>query len=437
VTTLIESNGRLLRRAAPAGINGLQPSGGLFSPMWTNGAGEGVDDCDSDGFTISYGGIYESQPVVAAAVNKLTRQGAALPLKIYKRGSDNDHERQRDIPLDALLQRPWPRMAPIQLKQWALLPLLVHGNSVIAKWRQDPEGPPTGLFPLDYRYLEPYASKGGTVDVWVTTQFDEPRWLVAEDVIHFRWDSPNGPLGISPLKQLGTTIRMEDAAQRYQTANFRNGIRPSAGMTVPPDVNLNDPTVRQFFREQIEAIHKGVDRAGKLALLPPGATITPLSFSAVEAQLIQQRKLNREEVEFVYDLAGPLLGDLEHGTYSNVSELHKQLYKSVLRPWLTLIEETLQAQLIDPEPEWRDLFVEFDYAEQLRGDPLQMAQAIQTEISSGTLTPNEARKLQNRPRVAEPDADKLYLPQNNLVPLGETPATPAETPPVETPPALP
>lgn len=125
-----------------------------------------------------------------------------------------------------------------------------------------------------------------------------------------------------------------------------------------------------------------------------------------------------------YDVPPPLLGDLRHATLANLAEFSRQFYTDIIRPWLTLIEETLQAQLIDSEP-WGEpgLYVEFDLSEKLKGEPKEQAEVAAIGIRSGQLTPNEARAVQNRPPEgdpADPDnpANKLYLPVNNLQPIG-------------------
>jgi HK97 family phage portal protein len=398
--------------------------------MWSDGERWGQDGNSSS--AISFDSIIRTQPVVAAAVNKLTRQASTLPLRTYRSLDDNKRERLTDHPVHSLLHKPIPRRGAVHLKQWAFRPMLAHGNSLIAKYREDPDGPPTALLPVDWRHIEAYAASGGCVEWWATTQTGERRWIRVEDTIHFAWMGES-EVGISPLEHLGTTVKIEDAAQRYQASTMENGVRPSAGVTMPEGHRASDPEVRQFFREQIEGLHKGVDRAGKFFLLPPGGDIKPLTFSAADAQLIQQRKINREEIAMVYDLPGPLIGDLEHGTYSNVTELNKQLYKSVLRPWLTLVEETIQAQFIDPEPGWEDIFVEFDLSDQLRGDPAEMASAIKSNIESGVMTRNEGREAQNLPPADDEGADKLTYPANNQAPLSNLPgpAVPSTDPPPE------
>ena len=63
-----------------------------------------------------------------------------------------------------------------------------------------------------------------------------------------------------------------------------------------------------------------------------------LSHSAVEAELIDQRKLNREEIAAAYDVPPPLIGILDRATFSNIQVQAKMLYGMVLGPWLALVK---------------------------------------------------------------------------------------------------
>lgn len=114
----------------------------------------------------------------------------------------------------------------------------------------------------------------------------------------------------------------------------------------------------------------------------------------------------------VYDLAGPLMNDLTHGTYSNVGELNRGLYRDVLPPWLSLICETFQAQLLDLEPAWLDRFVSFDLTDKLKGDPDTLATSLKTQVEAGLITRNEARRILNMPPIGDPSNDSN--PANQL-----------------------
>ena len=436
MAVLQTADGRFLTRRRPSAASSQIGQGARASLWYPDFGTDGVANANGD-VLASYAHIYCSQPTVAAVVNKLCRQISTLPLKAYRRVDDNRRERlPNDHPLSMLLRRPLPRKGATSTKQWLAFPWLLHGNALVGKVRKDPDSPPYALVPLDWPQLSAYAESGSFVEWWSTTQFgDDERWIRAEDAIHVAWESPSGELGVSPLDQLGVTIQVDDAAKRQQRAAFRNGIFPSIAVTLGAGTNGRSPDkdMIDLTRDTLNTLHKNPDQAFKALLLAPDTKVETLAITAREAELIETRQVNREEVAMCYDVPPPLIGDLRHATLANLKEFGRQFYTDILRPWLTVLEETLQAQLIDNEP-WGtpDLYVEFDLSEQLKGDPQELANSLEVQIRSGQITPNEARSVQNRPPDGDPNdpenpSNKLYLPVNNLQPVGTTVAASPDT----------
>jgi HK97 family phage portal protein len=373
-----------------------------------------------DGRPISYNEIYRTQPTVAAAVNVFSRQISRLPLKVYKKNSQNERERVTNHRLVDLIQKPAPRCGATQLKQWLAKPLLLHGNSTLLASRARAGQPPNRLWPLDWRYMWAHYEKGEPIRFWQTTEYGSIVTLDPEDVIHLHWEAVDCPIGVSPLEQLGVTVRIDTSAQEYQESYLRQGARPPSAITMPeitggdaPGVIL-DKDLRREMREDLDAAYAGSQNAGRPALLPGGFKWESIAHSAHEAELIEQRKLSREEIAAVYEVPQPLVGILDHATYSNVAELHRMLYTTVLGPWLTLFEESFQAQVIDPEPAFQGLFVEFDLAEVLKGDKVKEINALKIAVTSGLMTINEARAVQNLPAFSEEWCNAPLIPANNL-----------------------
>jgi HK97 family phage portal protein len=373
---------------------------------------------DEDLYLRSYEDIYRSQPVVAGVVDKLARRTATLPFHGYRNLPNLDRELIVGDSLDSLIKHPMPRAGTVHLLHHIKASLLIHGNALVAKVRGgDRKAPPVMLWPINWATVSAYGD--GRIEFWSTTQFGgQERFIRAEDTMHFAWPGPDGgEIGVSPLEKLGVTIRLEDAAQRHQTALFKNGTRPSMAISVEQE--KSDIAALEFARDRVEAMHKGVDNSGKTFFMGANVKVQPLSLSPVETALIEQRKLNREEVGAVYDLAGPLMNDLEHGTFSNVQVLLDSLYRDILPPWLTLIQQTFQAQLLDQQPEWSDRFLEFDLSAKLKGDPVQLATSLKLQVEAGLLTRNEARRILNLPPMSDPAADELTANLNNQGTLGD------------------
>lgn len=257
---------------------------------------------------------------------------------------------------------------------------------------------------------------------------DDPnlrREVSIDNCVHVAWWTPAPPLGTSPLQQLGVTLQIEDAAQRYQQGLFRNGARPPSAVTASEEFLGLDKDERQHImsqlREDITALYAAPENAGRPALLPPGLDWKPVGHTAVEAELVNQRKVAQTEVCAVYQIPPPMLGILDKATYSNIEVQREMTYTDALGPPLVLIEQCLNSQVVRGLLREDDVYCEFDFAGVLRGDRLKEIQALREAISSALMTPNEGRQKINMPRSEDEGMDKFYLQTNNLSPVGTPP----------------
>jgi HK97 family phage portal protein len=369
------------------------------------------------GRTISYAQLYRTQVWIATNINKLSRNIARLPLKVFDVDPEGNRTPAHSGALYDLMRKPWQRGSGMDLRYGIAFPLALQGNSVFAKARANRGGPVTSMVPLDWRYLIPRLDAYQRVMYWETWQTGKQLFLDPADVVHFAWQAPDGDLGVSPLQQLGTTVRLEDSMQRYEIASFENAARPAGGLVVDSEKRVGKPE-RDELREEVEQAHGGIDNAFKIMVLGGGVDWKPFSQTAKDAELISSRKLTREEVAAVYDIPPPMIGILENATFSNISEQHKMLFTTILGPWLTLIEETLQAQLLAGEAAFANQALAFDLSDLLKGDPAKRVPEITKGIESGLYTINEGRQMEGLPPVDHPSANVPLLAQNNLRPLG-------------------
>jgi HK97 family phage portal protein len=389
---------------------------------------------------VSFTKLFQTQPWVAAAVMRMLTWAVRVPLKMYRRTGDDSRERLRpaDHPLAAALVTPWDRGSMAQLTMHLLGPLLVHGNSVnvIEQGARDA----IQFDAKDWRFSRPISPWRGAIEGF-TVDTDQPQFqrdVSIDELIHVAWWSPAGPLGTSPLQQLGVSLQIEDAAQRYQKAIFRNGARPSAAIEASDEFLGLERDERRLIMQQLRSdvteLYTGPENTGRPVLLPPGLEWKIAGQSAVEVSLIDQRKIAREEVCVVYLIPPPMLGILDKATYSNIDVQHEMIYTDCVGPPLVLIENCINAQLVRALLGEDDVYVEYDFAAVLRGNRLQEIQALREAISSALLTPNEGRAFTNMPHSDAPEMDDFYLPFNNLAPIGSPP--PAPTAPTQPPGAL-
>ena len=361
----------------------------------------------------TYDLMYRRQTWVYVCVNKLTRAIARLPLKAYSYSSGTgEREEERTLPVARLMREPWPLARGFHLWQNVMSHLAIYGNATLVKFRGGNGRTPAELWPLPWPQVEVLPGSSRPIDGYRWTGRNGlKKTFLAEDVLHFQWFNPNPdqPYGVSPLEALAATLAQENAAQRYGISSFGNAARPAS--FIKSERNLTRQQ-RKELREEIDQAYGGPENAFKVALLDNGLDWKPLAFSASEAQLVDNRKLSREEVCAVYDIPPPMVGILDHATYSNIDQQHWMLYMDTLAPICKLLEDTLMAQLVDLEPAWDGVFLEFDMDAVLRGNIEQRSQAYQRFLQSGVYTPNELRRLENNKPIADPVADAILVPVN-------------------------
>lgn len=383
----------------------------------------------------SFTELYLTQPWVAAAVMRMLTWSVRIPLKVYRKTGDvNSRERllDGDHPLASAVVNPWDRGSMAQLVMNMLGPVLVHGNSVTEVLSGPRESISFG--PKDWRFCRPLMPFRDSIEGF---QFDVDnanlrREVSIDQVVHVAWWSPMGPIGTSPLQQLGVTVSIEDAAQRYQKSLFQNGARPPSAITADAQFLGLDREERGKImlqlREDLQNLYSGPDNGGKPALLPPGLDWKPVGHSAVEAALIDQRRITREEIAAVYMIPPPMLGILDKATYSNIETQREMIYTDCLGPPLVLIEQALNAQVVRTLLGEKDVYCEFDFSGVLRGSKLEEIEALREQVSTALLTPNEGRDAINMPRSPNPAMDEFYIPVNNLAPVGSEPSGPPQPP---------
>lgn len=377
---------------------------------------------------ITYADSVATYPAIFGVWSKILRNLATTDIGVYREKDPSDPtklERVHGTNLEELLRKPAPGKGLVDLLQWLFNPYLVEGNGLLAKYRGDgADKPPTNLLPLDWRYMSALAIPGGPVEHWISYQIGEPRAFLPKEVVHLAWCSPNGSeIGPSPLRSLGTGIRLDDSAARYQVASFDNGSRPAGALVIPKDATTT-PADRAEMQEKVKALHQGVDNAFRVAVLFGGIEWQPMSFSAVEAELDSTRRRSQEEVCIAYDVRRSVIAERESGPPTDLKEVLRDFQRS-LKPHTALAANVIQRQLIDPEPEWAEekLCVRFDLSDLIRGTFDEEAETAGYLYTNGIAARDEARKRVGLEELGR-DEDCLPLtPHAQLKPedVGKTP----------------
>ena len=360
--------------------------------------------------------IYRSQPQVRTVIGFLARNIAQLGLHTFRRRDVDDRERLIEHPLAKLLKQPAPgkKLTRYQLIQRLVSDVGIYDQAYWVKARDRGTGEVLGVVPVPVARVAPLGDGWISPDGYRVTGARGQVEIPADDVVHFHGYNPDDlRVGLSPLEALRSVLQEEFQASLHRQQLWRNGARTSGFIQRPAGANWS-AEARARFKTEFRAVYSGVGPgAGGVPILEDGMTYVAAGLDPKAAQYIEGRKLTREEVAAAYFIPGPLIGILDHATFSNIREQHKQLYQDTLGPWLAQIQEDIALQLLpDLDPDG-DVYCEFNIAEKLSGSFEEQAAQLQTSVGAPWMTRNEARGRMNLPAID--GGDELITPLNVLV----------------------
>jgi HK97 family phage portal protein len=363
----------------------------------------------------------------------LARNIAQIGLHVFKRAGDEDRQREHDHPFAKLIAQPNPWSTQYRWLERMAIDYLLYDCSYQQKIKTR-EG--LGLIRLPPPMVKP---KG---DNWLYPEYFEfrgtkgKREIPADQVVYFRGYGGTDDVGMSPIEALRQILREDYSGSEMREQIMRNGARMSGYLERPSSAPKWTDTAKQGFKADWQAQYAGSGpQAGGTPILEDDMKYVKAAQTAKELQYVEGRKLTREEVATQYWVSPPMVGILDHATFSNITELHQMLYQDTLGPWLEMIEQDLDLQVAQELDTSRKLYCEFNIQSKLKGAFEQQAQAYQTSVGGPWLTINEARARQNLPPVD--GGDELIRPLN-VTQNGDqdpVPAEPGGLEPTEKPPA--
>jgi HK97 family phage portal protein len=357
----------------------------------------------------AYAAIYATQINVRKCVDFLARNAAQVGLHVFRRVSDTDRQRVSDHPLAQWLANPNPAMTAYRLIEALMADLALYGQAYWLKDRQS--GGRLSLVRLPPQEITVYGGLLPTAFVWTVGGGPVP--LPTSDVVPFGTYNPIDPkCGLSLLESLRLTLEEDLAANESRRRYWQNGTRIDGVIQRPREAPKWTPPQKQSFREQLQARHSGPQGTGGVLVLEEGMTFQPMGFSAKDSEYIPARKFSAEEVAALYQIPLPMVGILDHATFSNIKEQHKQMLTDCLGPWFTHIEQGIEKFLLPEAAESADVYVEFNVAEKLKGSFEEQTNGLRVAVGRPFMTANEARARLNLPRMTDdPTADQLAAQQ--------------------------
>ena len=339
---------------------------------------------------------------VYSCVRVLAEAVAGLPLHLYKYTDSGGKDKALEHPLYFLLHdEPNPEMTSFVFRETLMTHLLLWGNAY-AQLIRNGRGEVVGIYPLMpnrvsvnrddkgniyYKYLR------GLEDAHLNKENEVI--LLHSEVLHIPGLGFDGLVGYSPIAMAKNAIGMAIACEEYGAKFFANGATPG-GILEHPGV-VKDP---ERVRASWNSAFGGSANANKVAVLEEGMKYTPISISPNEAQFLETRKFQINEIARIFRVPPHMVGDLEKSSFSNIEQQSLEFVKYTLEPWLIRWEQSLVRSLILPGDKGK-YFIKFNVDGLLRGDYESRMNGYATARQNGWMSANDIRALENLRPCAE------------------------------------
>ena len=390
-----------------------------------------VDKAADAGYSFLFGRTTSGKPVnertamqttaVYACVRTLAEAVASLPLHVYEYQDDGGKKLVHDHPLYYLLHdEPNPEMTSFVFRETLMSHLLIWGNAY-AQIIRDGAGRVLGLYPLLPDKMDVQRDDRGNIYYVYSRNSDEnPMFkeygdirLKAEDVLHIPGLGFDGLIGYSPIAMAKNAVGMTLACEEYGASFFANGANPG-GVLEHPGV-LKDPSK---VRESWNSVYRGVSNAHKIAVLEEGMKYQQIGIPPEEAQFLETRKFQINEIARLYRIPPHMVGDLDKSSFSNIEQQSLEFVKYTLDPWVIRWEQSLQRSLLLPGEKGK-YFIKLNVDGLLRGDYQSRMNGYAVGRQNGWFSANDIREMENMNPIPDEEGGNLYLINGAMTKLAD------------------
>lgn len=346
---------------------------------------------------------------VYACVKILAETVASLPLHLFKKGKGGKSEMAEQHPLfSCLYEMPNDEMTSFEFREMMMTSLLLWGNAYARKIRKN--GHVTELW-----YLKPQL-----MTVERDTQTGKIKYTYSDDItnqtyeykpeqiFHIKGLSLDGVTGLSPISQAREAVGLSLATEEYGAKFFGNGARPG-GVLEHPGI-LKDP---EKLRESWNKVYQGTRNSHKVAVLEEGMKYHTIGIAPEDAQFLETRKYQVNEICRIFRVPPHLVGDLERATFSNIEHQSIEFVQHTIRPWLVRWEQAISRSLLD-EKERLLYFSRFNVDGLMRGDYKSRMEGYAIGRQNGWLSANDIRHLEDLPPIPKEQGGDAYLVNGNM-----------------------
>lgn len=371
---------------------------------------------------------------VYACVRALAETLASLPIEVIEKLPGGGSRIAEDHPLENLVcDSPNPLMSPYTLVETVQGHAGLRGNG-FAWVEKDRKGNPVAVWPLRADRVNYYPGEDDQGRPMPTWFYVSPKGRAMElwprDLIHIKGLGGDGIVAYSPIALHRQAVALSKATEESGARFFGNSARPSGVFRHPAQLSSQ---AYERLRDSIENENSGVSMTGKTLILEEGMDWTQVGLSNEDAQYLETRGFQTQEIARMYRVPPHLIGAPtgDRQTYANIEQRSLEFLQFTLLPWITRWEQELTKKLM-PAKDREKFKFRFNVDGILRADISTRYSAYKTAIESGFLLKNEVRSREQLVEID--DLDDLDEKPDPPAPSPVPPMQPNVPPPAPEPP---
>ncbi|HCR1107423.1 TPA: phage portal protein [Klebsiella aerogenes] len=342
---------------------------------------------------------------VFGCVRVLAESVGMLPCRLYSETEKGSTPATRERLHKLLYTAPNDYMTPQEFFELVVVCLCLRGN--FYAYKNVVLGEVAELLPLDPGNVQPELNSKWEPVYRVTFPDGSCDVLSQDEIWHVRGLTMDGLVGLSPISYARQAIGLGLATEEHGSRLFSNGAVTSGVLRT--EQTLTDDAYKRL-RDDFAERHSGLINAHRPMILEMGLDWKSMSLTAEDAQFLETRKFQLEEICRVFRVPMHLVQNTDRATFSNIEQLGLGFINYSLVPYLTRIEQRINIGLVRPSKRGK-LYAKFNAGALLRGDLKSRMESYATGINWGIYSPNECRAFEElNPR----EGGEVYLTPMNM-----------------------
>lgn len=334
-----------------------------------------------------------------ACLKVLSQGGAQVPFKLFHEqeiGGLSKIATAKDHSLyDLMAHAPNGWTTSFEFRETLILHAAL-GDAYAFKNKSGARGAITELILLDPAKVKKEQKSDWSIVYKVTGASGAVQEFPAEAIWHVKGPSWNGVQGMEVLNLAREALGLSIATEESHAKLHDKGVRPSGIYSVEGSLN---PEQYKKLKDWIDKEFAGAENAGTAMILDRSAKWLPMAMSGLDAQHLETRKFQIEEVCRFFGVMPIMVGYSDKAaTYASAEQMFLAHVVHTLSPWYARVENSADAYLLSKRERSEGLYFKFVAAGLLRGAAKDRAEYYAKALGSGGspawMTPDEVRALE-------------------------------------------